>query len=114
LNDLTELAKLRTLVADASLTDEAKHSALWCLNQLPRLYAEFRRTDESRFYDAIGKLAQAVLKRLGEAGAGDAAAKVCEAVVRRLGEMHRRLAIAPLPLKTTASPAGKRRGRKAG
>jgi hypothetical protein len=113
LSDLTELAKLRTLVTKASLAAEARHSALWCLDQLPKLYAEFRRTDESRFYDAIGKLAGAVLKRLAEAGAGDAAAKVCEAVVRRLGEMHRRLGIAPLALPTAAAPRPGRR-RKVG
>ncbi len=114
MNDLTELAKLRTLVARAALTDEARHSALWCLDQLPKLYAEFRRTDESRFYDAISKLAGAVLKRLGEAGAGDDAAKAGEAVVRRLDGMHRRLAIAPLALKTTATPPGGCRRQKAG
>jgi len=106
---LTELAKLRTLVAGAALAPEAKHSALWCLDALPKLYAELSRTDESRYWDAIGKMGQAVLKRMEE-GAGDDASKVSEAVVRCLGGMHRRLGIAPLPLKTKlAVPARVRR-----
>jgi hypothetical protein len=99
LNNLTELAKLRTLVRGAALTAEAKHSALWCLDELPKLYAELRRTDESRYWDAIGRMGQAVLKRMGELGAGDDAGKVSDAVIRRLGGMHRRLGIAPLALK---------------
>jgi hypothetical protein len=100
LNKLTELSKLRSLVAGAVLGPEAKHTALWCLDELPKLYAQLFRTDESRFWDAIGRMSQAVLKRMGEEGAGDDAGKVSEAVVRGLGRMHRRLGIAPLALKT--------------
>lgn len=109
MKDLKELAKLRTLVAAAALTDEAKHSARWCLDQLPKLYADFRRTDESRYWDAIGKMGQAVLKRMGEPDAGEDAGKVSEAVVRGLSSMHRRLAIALLPLKTTVAAPVRRR-----
>jgi hypothetical protein len=100
LNKLTELSKLRSLVAGAVLGPEAKHTALWCLDELPKLYAQLFRTDESRFWDAIGRMGQAVLKRMGEEGAGDDAGKVSDAVVRGLGGMHRRLGIAPLALKT--------------
>jgi hypothetical protein len=106
LTKLTELANLRTLVAGATLTAEAKHSALWCLDQLPGLYAELHRSDESRYWDAIGKMCQAVLKRMGQDAAGEDAGRVSEAVVRRLGKLHQRLAIAPLVLKITAAPAG--------
>src|SRR5262245_19866068 len=53
LNKLTELSKLRSLVAGATLGPEAKHTALWCLDELPKLYAQLFRTDESRFWDAI-------------------------------------------------------------
>jgi hypothetical protein len=100
LEKLMELAKLRTLVAGADLTPEAKHSALWCLDGLPKLYVELRRTDESRYWDAISKMGQAVLMRMGQEGAGDDAGKVSDAVIHRLKAMHRRLGIAPLPLKT--------------
>jgi hypothetical protein len=99
LNNLTEIAKLRSLVTSATLDPEAKHSALWCLDQLPKLYAELRRTNESRYWDAIGKMGQAVLKRMGEEGAGDDAGKVSDAVILRLDAMHRRLGIARLALK---------------
>jgi hypothetical protein len=104
LNKLTELARLRTLVTGAVLTPDAKHSALWCLDQLPPLYAELSRTNESRYWDAIAKMGQAVVKRMSEEGAGDDAGKISEAIVRRLGDMHRRLAIAPLVLKSRTGP----------
>jgi hypothetical protein len=113
MHDLTELTDLFKLTAAADITDEAKNSARWCLDQMPKLYRDFRSTNESRYFESINNLARAMLKRLGEAGAGDDAGKVCEAVVRRLGEMHRRLGIAPLALPTTAAPRGGRK-RKVG
>jgi hypothetical protein len=106
---LTELTTLRTLVQRANLAAEAKHTALWCLDQLPALYTEFRLNYESRFVDSILRLARAVLKRLAEEGTGQGAGRVADAVVAQLGALHERLGLAPLVLRPAAQPG---RGRK--
>jgi hypothetical protein len=100
-----ELAALSTLVKRARLAPDAKHTALWCLGQLPKLYADFCRTHESRFGDAISRLAQAVLKNLAGQGTG----RVGDAFLAQLAALHERLGLAPLALKPTAAP---RSGRK--
>ena len=99
-----ELAKLRTLVKRSKLVADTEHTVLWCLDQLPKLYAEFCRTYESRIGDAILRLAQGVLKKLAEAGQGTGAGRVGDALVARLGELHERLGLAPLALKLAAAP----------
>jgi hypothetical protein len=100
-----EITALRSLIEDAKLAPDAKHTALWCVDQLPKLYAEFERTNESRHGDAIRRLGQAVLKRMGEDGAGADAGRVGDALVAQLGGLHQRLGFAPLPLKPGAAPA---------
>jgi hypothetical protein len=110
---LAEIAALRTLVQRANLAAEVKHSALWCLDQLPSLYDEFRRNYESRFADSILRLARAVLKRLSEEGTGPGAGRVAEAVVAQLGALHERLGLAPLALRPTVR-SGRGRGEKCG
>ena len=98
---MTELVTLRTLAQKASLTPEARHTALWCLDQLPPLYMDFRRTNESRFGDSISFLAKVALKRLEEANMGPDAGRVALALVTQLGGLHERLGLAPLGLKMT-------------
>jgi hypothetical protein len=111
--DLAELVALRKLIQRARLSEEVRHAALWCLDQLPKLYADFRGTNESRFGDAILRLARAVLKRLAEKGSGEGATRVAEAVVAQLGALHERLGLAPLALRPAATP-GRAYGKKAG
>jgi hypothetical protein len=111
--NLAELVALRRLTQKARLTEEVRHTALWCLDQLPKLYADFRGTDESRFADAILRLARAVLKRLAETGSGEDAGRVAKAVVARLGALHERLGLAPLALRPAAT-AGRAYGKKVG
>ena len=41
-----ELTTLRRRIQNANITADAKHSILWCLDQLPMLYADFCRTNE--------------------------------------------------------------------
>jgi hypothetical protein len=60
----TLLAALRKEVRAAAIPSEGKHTALWCLEQLPPLYAQFRQTSESRYSDEISRLLQAVLNGL--------------------------------------------------
>jgi hypothetical protein len=108
-----ELATLHTLIQAANLAADAKHSALWCVDQLPKLYADFGRTNESRFGDAICRLSQGVLKCLAEHGAGDDAGRVGEALVAQLGGLHERLGLVPLPLKQGTAPVKGRRKKSA-
>jgi hypothetical protein len=99
-----ELARIRALVKRAKLLADAEHGILWCLDQLPHLYAEFCRTCESRFGDAILRLAQAVLKKLAESGLGTAALRVSAALVTQLAGLHERLGLCTLALRPV-SPA---------
>ncbi|HKI30349.1 MAG TPA: hypothetical protein VKA46_00560 [Gemmataceae bacterium] len=108
-----ELTRLRTLVKRAKLVADAEHSVLWCLDQLPKLYADFCRTDESRFGDAILRLASAVLKKLAETSLGTGAGRVGDALVAQLGRLHERLGLAPLALKPAPTTASGRKKKSA-
>jgi hypothetical protein len=108
-----ELTTLHTFARKADLTAEAKHITLYCLDQLPPLYADFSRTNEGRFSDAITSLARAVLKRLREAGGGEDADRVATALVKQLGMLHERVGLAPLRLPAAAARAPVRAKKKA-
>jgi hypothetical protein len=108
-----ELATLRCLVQTSDLATDVKHTALWGLDQLSQLYADFVRTDESRFADAILRLARGLLKRLAEKGAGEDAGRVGDALVAQLDGLHQRHGFAPLPLKPTTAPSSGRNKRTA-
>jgi hypothetical protein len=81
-----ELTELRALLEGADLTAEARHTALWCLGQLPALYRDLRQTDEQRFFDGIQRLARVVAGR-------DAAA------IARFQALHRRLGLHELTFR---------------
>ena len=104
-----ELATLHSLAQTANLAAEVKHAVLWGLDQLSQLYADFVRTDESRFADAILRLARGILKWLAEKDAGVDAGRVGDALVAQLDRLHQRHGFAPLRLRPPAAPA---RGRK--
>ena len=110
--DLAELVALRTLARKARLTEEIRHSVLWCLDQLPRLYADFQGTYDIRFTDSIVRLARAALKRLAEPGGGEDAGGVADAVVAQLRGLHQRLGLAQLVLRPAAP--GRGHGKRAG
>ncbi|HEX5270100.1 MAG TPA: hypothetical protein VFW33_06430, partial [Gemmataceae bacterium] len=90
-----------------------KHTALWGLDQLSQLYADFVRTDESRFADAILRLARGLLKRLADKGAGVDAGRVGDALVSQLERLHQRHGFAPLSLKPTTAPSSGRKKKTA-
>jgi hypothetical protein len=104
-----ELTTLRALIQRANIVADAKHSVLWCLDQLPKLYADFCRTNESRFGDAILRLASAVLNKLAETTLGTGAGRLGDAVVAKLGRLHERLGLAPLALKLAPITASGRK-----
>jgi len=105
----TELAELRSLVQTADLAADVKHTALWGLDQLSKLYVDFVRTNESRFADAILRLARGLVQRLAEEEAGKDAGRVGDALVAQLDRLQQRHGFSPLRLRLPAAPA---RGRK--
>jgi hypothetical protein len=105
---LPELVTLRTLVQSAGLVADAKHTALWCLDQLPKLYADFCGTHESRFAGAILRLARAILKRLAEEDSGEDAGRVGDALVAQLGGLHERLGLTTLALRPVPATGRKK------
>ncbi len=104
-----ELVTLHTQVEAARLGEEVKHTCLWCLDQLPPLYGEFGAAYESRFLDAILRLARAALKRLDEKGSGKDAGLVTEVLVAQLKGLHERLGLDALVLRTASSGRGRAR-----
>jgi hypothetical protein len=101
----TELAELHSLVQKAHLAADVKHTALWGLDQLSKLYADLVRTDESYFADAILRLGRGLLQRLAEEEAGKDAGRVGDALVAQLDRLHQRHGFAPLRLRPPAAPA---------
>jgi hypothetical protein len=57
-------AALRKEVRAAAISKDGKHTAIWCIEQLPRLYIQFRQTSETRYSEEISRLLQAVLDGL--------------------------------------------------
>ncbi len=53
-------------VEAAAIPGAAKHSAVWCVRQLPALYAKFHQTSESRYGEEITRLVRAVLRMLSD------------------------------------------------
>jgi len=104
-----ELAQLHSLIQNANLAADAKHTALWVLDQLSKLYADLVRTNDSRFANAILRLARGLLQRLAEKEAGEDAGRVGDALVAQLDSLHQRHGFVPMHLRPPAAPA---RGRK--
>jgi hypothetical protein len=62
------LTALGDEVRAAAIPDGCKHSALWCEGQLPALYAQFRRTNETPYGEEITRLVRAALHELAKSG----------------------------------------------
>ena len=108
-----ELAKLHARVQKANLAADVKHTALWGLDQLSEMYADLVRTDESRFADAILRLARGLLQRLAEKEAGEDAGRVGDALVAQLDSLHQRHGFVPLRLRPPAAPVRARKKKPA-
>ena len=100
-------------VRSSSLTDEAKHTAVWCVRQLPALYDEFSRTSESRYGDEITRLVRAALVALADGNGSSPESRVLAASIpARLQTLHQRFGVPALKLETpTAARARSRKAR---
>jgi hypothetical protein len=106
------LAALRTEVQAAAISNEGKHTALWCLEQLPSLYTQFCQSSESRHGAEISRLLQAVLDGLVASKPLCLKAQhLAASIPERLRLLHDEFGLPVLNLKSPR--ASSRRSRKA-
>jgi hypothetical protein len=94
----TELQEVQAVVNSVPLPEEARHTADWCLAQLPELYGRLEQTSDARYMDEIRRLVQGLLVALKAIPAAPAR-RAAEAVTLRFVAMHERLGIPSLDLK---------------
>ena len=100
----TDLQAIRDVVNAATLSDEARQTVAWCLDQLPKLYQELARTYDAKYSDDIRRLVQAILTQLSGPNT-PGARRAADAVTLQVLAMHERLGIPTFGLK----PGGKRK-----
>jgi hypothetical protein len=105
------LGALAEEVRATKIPAERKHTAAWCLGQLPAVYALFRRTNESRHADEITRLLLGVVKELtGGDKACPKAQELAAGIPARTQLLHEQLGLPRLGLKApAASPARSRK-----
>jgi hypothetical protein len=97
-------------VDSSSLADDAKHTAVWCVRQLPALYDKFCRTNESRYGDEIARLVQAARQTLAEgSGNSPASHKLAASIPARLQSLHKRFGVPALKLDVPAAAGARSR-----
>ena len=107
-----ELAGITSLVKAANVPGDTSHTVVWCLEQLPALYAKFCQTHESRYGDEIRRLDQGILGELAKSPLPSPEVRaVGEVVLERLRHLHQRFGLAGLDLKVL--PSSPLRSRKA-
>jgi hypothetical protein len=98
--------ELRTLVSalegevrSTTVAADSKHTAVWCVRQLPALYDKFRQTSESKYGEEISRLVRAALKALADgAGNSPASRELSAGIPGRLRVLHELYGIPTLKL----------------
>jgi len=109
-----QLAELDVEVRAATIPGGWKHSAVWCVTQLPALYVKFGKTNESRYSDEITRLVRAVLMDLADARTTcPEALQLAARIVERLNQMHAACGFPRLDLRVPAPPSPRSRKAKA-
>jgi hypothetical protein len=107
------LTALGDEVRAAAIPDGPKHSALWCVGQLPALYAKFRRTNDTQYGDEITRLVRAALHELAKSGRGRPdASSLAARITDQLRLLHEEFGLPRLAVGPRAAPSP--RSRKAG
>lgn len=97
-----QLVALGDEVRSAAIPDASKQTALWCVDKLPTLYAQFRLSYESRYGDEISRLVQGALTELvSSATASVATQELAARITERLRLLHEQSGIPGLNLKPT-------------
>ncbi len=100
-------------VRAAAVPENCKQTTLWCLGQLPVLYAKLQQTNESRYGDEITRLVQGMLKELAASQpAFPEARQLAARLTNQLQLLHEEFGLPGLNLKPL-DPAPPR-SRKAG
>ena len=99
-----ELAGITSLVKAANMPGDTSHTVVWCLEQLPALYAKFCQTHESRYADEILRLEKAVVGELAEAPALPEGQAVGEAVLDRFRLLNERFGLPGLDMPPPRIP----------
>jgi hypothetical protein len=95
------LAALGSEVRAAATPDGGKHTAWWCLGQLPTLYAKFHQTSDTRHGAEIARLVQGVLKELATSkSAGPERQELTARITDRLRHLHEQFGLPRLELKS--------------
>jgi hypothetical protein len=107
------LTALGDEVRTAAISDGPKHSALWCIGQLPALYAKFRRMNETQYGDEITRLVRAALHELAKSARGcPEASRLAARITDHLRLLHEEFGLPRLALGPHGAPSP--RARKAG
>jgi hypothetical protein len=109
-----QLSELDGEVRAATIPGGWKHSAVWCVTQLPALYVKFRQTYESRYSDEITRLVRAVLVDLADARTTcPEALQLTASIVERLNRLHSNCGLPRLDLRVPVPPSPRSRKAKA-
>jgi hypothetical protein len=97
-------------VRSTSLADDAKHTAVWCVRQLPALYDKFRHTSESRYGDDIVRLVRAALQTLADGnGNSPASRELAASIPARLHSLHQKFGVPALKFDRRATSRARSR-----
>ncbi|MBL8799991.1 MAG: hypothetical protein JNM56_39275 [Planctomycetia bacterium] len=107
-----KLAVLGNEVRDAAIPDQCKQTTLWCLKQLPALYAKFGLTNESRYSEEITRLVQGLVVELNGKASGADGQKLATTIPDSLRSLHEEFGLPELTLKAPRVTAT--RSRKTG
>ena len=101
---------LGAAVQATAIPSDPKHTAAWCLGQLPTLYALFRQTNESRYGEEITRLLRGVLRALttGEPPCPKAR-QLAASLPGCLQVLHEQWGLPSLGLKAPAAPTPRSR-----
>jgi hypothetical protein len=103
------LAALGRGVQAAPMSDECKHTAAWCVGQLPNLYTKFQETNESRYGEEISRVVQALLNDLAASEkTRPGARKLADHITDKFRSLHEQFGLPKLRL-LAASPSRSRK-----
>ena len=105
------IAALRDQIGAAAIPAAGRHTAAWCVGQLPDLYVKYCQTSESRYAAEITRFLRGVLAELAKSEAGPTGSQAA-GIIDRFRLLHEQLGLPALGLKLPRAP--KPRSRKAG
>ncbi|HEV3262189.1 MAG TPA: hypothetical protein VG013_35380 [Gemmataceae bacterium] len=104
------LAALAKEARAAAIASDCKHTVVWCIGQLPTLYAKFRQTSESRYGEEISRLVRGVLEELAKGTTVcPVAQKLAASITGHLRMLHEEVGLPGLGLTSPRAPTARPR-----